>query len=34
MKDPGVVEKQELTLELVPKAVNYLINEIAELRAR
>ena len=25
-------EKEELTLENVPKAVNYLINEIAEMR--
>ena len=27
------VEKEELTLQNVPKAVNYLINEIAEMRA-
>ena len=26
-------EKEELTLQNVPKAVNYLINEIAEMRA-
>ena len=26
-------EKEELTLENVPKAVNYLINEVAEMRA-
>ena len=26
------VEKEELTLQNVPKAVNYLINEIAEMR--
>ena len=25
-------EKEELTLQTVPKAVNYLINEIAEMR--
>jgi len=25
-------EKEELTLQNVPKAVNYLINEIAEMR--
>ena len=27
-------EPTELTMELVPKAVNYLINEIAEMRAK
>lgn len=26
------VEKEELTIQTVPKAVNYLINEIAEMR--
>ena len=26
------VEKEELTLQNVPKAVNYLINEIAEMK--
>ena len=29
---PEVEEKEELTLQNVPKAVNYLINEIAEMR--
>jgi len=28
----NVTEKEELTLQNVPKAVNYLINEIAEMR--
>lgn len=27
-----IIEKEELTLQNVPKAVNYLINEIAEMR--
>lgn len=32
-KASKVKEKEELTLENVPKAVNYLINEVAEMRA-
>lgn len=27
-------EKEELTMQNVPKAVNYLINEVAEMRVR
>ena len=27
-----IVEKEELTMQNIPKAVNYLINEIAEMR--
>ena len=32
-KNEESTEKEELTLQNVPKAVNYLINEIAEMRA-
>lgn len=32
-KPSKVKEKEELTQENVPKAVNYLINEVAEMRA-